>query len=518
MGQNVSARSEWRRSRPGDRSVTAQLQFCIVTQPGAPRLPDGLVAFVKRDCDTCVLISPVLVQIESSMTSSGSTLTTFTQDDRTFPADVHNKVDDTSLSVSWHHDIETVPTLVRVDNGAETGRIVGWKRSEWQDFTGLDGLGDELADWRPGCGSLSVDPNLATSLMVRFGSTSMTSRRIEIAKLEDEFEAMFERGWTDGLPVVPPTEARVMAMLDGTSRDPSEVVAIVPPDLVDCTVEKIAINAVMAGCKPEYLPVVIAAVEASCTDDFNMHGLLATTMPAGPMIVVNGPIRERIGMNWSHNALGQGNRANSTIGRALQLVVRNVGGGKPGEVDRATHGQPSKLGFCFAEDEAGSPWSPLSTDFGVDEGVDAVTVFAANSIGPLVDQLSREPMSLARSLAAGLTAMAHPKMVLSLDAMMVMGPEHARVFRDAGWAKDRIVAEIVQLTARPGSELVRGAGEIAEGLQPQFADADSIPKVGADGLRLVHAGSSAGMWTVLIGGWVNGLVGGSAPVCVPITG
>ena len=150
--------------------------------------------------------------------------------------------------------------------------------------------------------------------------------------------------------------------LSGTKRAPDEIVANVPPDLVPCTVEKVAVNAVMAGCKPEYLPVVLAAVAVACTDEFNMHGLLATTMPVGPVLVVNGPIRRAIGMNSGMNAMGQGSRANSTIGRALQLVVRNVGGGRPGEVDRATHGNPGKLGFCFAEDEEGSPWQPLSVD------------------------------------------------------------------------------------------------------------------------------------------------------------
>ncbi len=139
----------------------------------------------------------------------------------------------------------------------------------------------------------------------------------------------------------------------GRRRPPDEIVAVVPPDLVEGTVEKVAINAVMAGCKPEYLPVVLACVEAACTDEFNIHGVLATTMPVGPVIIVNGPIRRAIGMNSGVNALGQGNRANSTIGRALQLVVRNVGGGRPGEVDRATHGNPGKLAFCFAEDEEG---------------------------------------------------------------------------------------------------------------------------------------------------------------------
>ena len=477
-----------------------------------PKLPEGLIAVVKRDCETCQLIGPVLGDIEARIG-----LTTYTQDDIGFPEQVTNRVDDTDLAVSWHNDIETVPTLLRVGEGVEIERIVGWSRDEWQQFTDLEDLGDGLPEWRPGCGSLSVDPNLANSLMVKFSASIMTSRRVEIAELEDEFEAMYDRGWTDGLPVVTPTEARVMAMLEGTTRSPADTIAVVPPNLVECTVEKVAINAVMAGCKPEYLPVVIAAVEAACTDEFNMHGLLATTMPAGPVVVVNGPIRQRIDMNWSHNALGQGNRANSTIGRALQLVIRNVGGGRPGDVDRATHGQPSKVGFCFAEDEAGSPWGPLSVDFGVAEGTDAVTLFTGNSIAPIVDQLSREPESLARSLAGALIAMTHPKIVLAWDALMVVGPEHSRVFREAGWNKQHLIDKIVEYSARPGAELVRGAGAMAEGIPESMADAEAIPKIRDGGLHLVHAGSGAGMWTVLIGGWVNGNAGGSDPVCRTIT-
>ena len=186
----------------------------------------------------------------------------------------------------------------------------------------MSGLGIELPEWRPACGSLSVDPDRQAELLVRFAGSKLRARRVELAALEDEHEAMFERGWSDGLPVVPPTEERVMHMLQGTSREPDEVVAVVAPDLVECTVEKVAINAVLAGCAPEYLPVVLTAVEAACTDEFNMHGLLATTMPVGPVIIVNGPIRRRIGMNAGVNVLGQGNRANATIGRALQLTIR----------------------------------------------------------------------------------------------------------------------------------------------------------------------------------------------------
>jgi hypothetical protein len=151
-------------------------------------------------------------------------------------------------------------------------------------------------------------------------------------------------------------------MLRGTERAADEVVGLIPPNQAPCTVEKVAINAVMAGCKPEYMPVVLAAVEAALIDDFCLHGLLATTYFSGPVVVVNGPVTKAIGMNSGVNALGQGNRANATIGRTLQLVVRNVGGGRPGEIDRSTMGNPGKYTFCFAEKEDDSPWEPLSGD------------------------------------------------------------------------------------------------------------------------------------------------------------
>lgn len=325
---------------------------------------------------------------------------------------------------------------------------------------------------------------------------------------------MYERGWSDGLPLVPPTAQRVQRMLEGTSRSPGEIVANVPPNLIDCTIEKAAVNAVMAGCRPEYFPIVLAAVSAVCTDTFNMHGLLATTMPVAPVLVVNGPIAKRIGMNTGLNVLGQGNRANSTIGRALQLIIRNVGGGRPGEVDRATLGQPGKAGFCFAEDEANSPWLPLSSDFGHDLGTDTVMAFSGESPRSIVDQLSRDPESLSRSYAAALNAIHHPKLVLAFDAILVVAPDHARIYAGSGWTRERTAERIIELTTRPGSELVRGAGGIAEGMPEAFAETD-MPKFRPGGLFLAHCGGGAGLFGAVIGGWVSGETG-STPVCVPI--
>src|SRR5215470_12562383 len=335
-----------------------------------PTLPDGLVAIVKGDCPTCRLVAPVLGEI-----AARRPLTVFTQDDPSFPAAIAERIDDLALAVSWHHKIQTVPTLLRVEGGVEVARTEGWSRPDWESIAGVTPLGADLPPHRPGCGSLSVDPSLIDELRVRFEGDRLRARRVDIAVLEDEFETAFERGWTDGLPVVPPTAARVLRMLDGTTRAPDEVVAVVPPDLVPITVEKVAINAVMAGCKPEYLPVVLAAVSAACTDSFNMHGLLCTTYFSGPVIIVNGPIAAQIGMNSGLNCLGQGNRANATIGRALQLVVRNVGGGLPGGIDRATMGSPGKYSFCFAENEAGSPWESLAVERGFAKSASTVSLF-----------------------------------------------------------------------------------------------------------------------------------------------
>jgi hypothetical protein len=293
-------------------------------------------------------------------------------------------------------------------------------------------------------------------------------------------------------------------------------VGIIPPNQVSCTVEKIAVNAVMAGCKPEYLPVVLTAVEAACMDDFCMHGLLATTYFSGPVVIVNGPIAKAIGMNAGLNAFGQGNRANATIGRALQLVIRNVGGGRPGGVDRATFGNPGKYTFCFAENEDDSPWEPLAVERGFQPGDSTVSLFAGDGVQAIMDQQSRTPESLARTYADSLRTVAHAKIFMVADAMLVISPEHARVFREAGWAKQRLRQEIDEVLKTPGKELVRGAHEIAEGMPEMFADAE-LTKFRPDGLHILHAGGGAGMFSAIIGGWVASGPIGSQSVTKEIT-
>lgn len=469
-------------------------------------LPDGLIVILKRACPTCALIEPVLAQLASG----DQPLTVIVQDSADFNVGNGEQIHDASLEWSWRLECEIVPTLIQRAKGEELSRTYGWFREDWEQLSGMSGLGADLPPSRPGCGSKTQDPGMAETLAIRFGAVTFQSREVEIGDSEDPIEACHERGWSDGLPVVPPTPERVYRMLQGTSRQADEVLGLMPPDLVPCTVEKVAINAVMAGCKPEYMPVVLAAVEAALVDEFGMHGILCTTMFAGPLVLVNGPIAKRIGMNSGVNCLGQGNRANASIGRALQLIVRNVGGGRPGEIDRATMGTPGKYSFCFAEAED-SDWDSLAAERGFNKDQSVVTLFAAEGVQAIVDQKSRTPESLARSFALSLRAVDHYKLAMHGDAILVVSPEHCRVFTDAGWSKARLHEELARLLTLPGKELVMDAQEITEGMPANFADAD-IPKFRPGGLLIVRAGGPAGLFSAVIAGWAASGPTGSTPV------
>jgi hypothetical protein len=251
------------------------------------------------------------------------------------------------------------------------------------------------------------------------------------------------------------------------------------------------------------MPVLLAMVEAALDDAFCLHGVIATTMFIGPIAIVNGPARRALGMNSGVNALGQGNRANSALGRALQLAIKNIGGGVPGGVDRATLGNPGKLGLCFAEDEEGSCWEPLSVERGVAQGRSAVTLFAGYGVTGVVDQSSRDPESLVRTFAACIRGVHHPKSFPGPDVFLVISPEHQRTFREAGWSKDRFKQELHALTRVKGEEILAGKDGIAVGV-PETARGKMIPKLRDVGLNVVHAGGEAGMFSAILAGWTAG--------------
>jgi hypothetical protein len=344
---------------------------------------------------------------------------------------------------------------------------------------------------------------VAERLEAKHRGSELVSRRIEYGEGADPVEICYERGWTDGLPVTVPTDERVIAMLKGARRRPDEVLGKIPPYLGTCTVEKAAINAVLAGCRPEYMPVLLAALEAALEPVFTLHGVLATTYFSSPVIIVNGPIAKRIGMNAGINALGQGNRANASIGRALNLIVQNVGGGRPGHADRSTLGAPSKFTLCFAEDESDPDWEPLSVARGLPRGASAVTLFQGHGPEAWVDQKSRTPEGLTRSAAMSLVKIGHPNLVQSARAILVLSPEHYAIYKEAGWDRKRIERALYEATIRPGSEIIAGRDGVGEGI-PASRAGEMVPKFHEDGLMVVRAGGPAGLFSAILPGWLAG--------------
>jgi hypothetical protein len=255
----------------------------------------------------------------------------------------------------------------------------------------------------------------------------------------EEIDAHYqERGWTDGLPVVAPTEARVRAFLAQTDRDPRDVVGILPPRQGEATVEKIAVNAVMAGARPEYFPVILAGLEALADPLFNLDSVQATTHPVAPLLIVNGPIAREIGLNGGYNAFGQGVRANVTIGRAVRLVLMNVGGGLPGSGDRATQGSPAKIAYCIAENEAESPWEPLHVEAGLAPDVSTVSAFGCEGPHNIQDHYSNTGLGVLRTVAGAMGQAGSNNLLGRGWPVLALGPEHAATIARDGYSKQKV--------------------------------------------------------------------------------
>ena len=519
-------------------AATRLPNFTLEGLAGEPSIfPTGrptLICFVKEDCPTCVLSMPL---IEAAHRAFGRAIDVVAiGQDREGNAALVKRcgltapmLDDSALKVSFIYDIEIVPTIILADaEGGELRRFIGFGKQDWQELCNelaqIAGVAAPTIDWtsypesRPGCGSKSVEPGIAERLQAEAEGSPIRARRIEIADQDDVFEFMFDQGLTDGLPVVPPTPERVIRMLRGTRRDAQEVVGTVAPNYAPLTIEKIAINAVMAGCKPDYLPVVIAAAEVICVPEFCIHGLTATTYGATPIIVVNGPIRHQIGMNMGINVLGQGNRPNATIGRAIKLIVRNVGGGRPGGVERATLGSASKYTCCFAEFEERSPWEPLHVERGFRPDESVVTLFGLES-GPrqIADQTSRTARSLAGSLGLGAEGSWHPKTHNFGDVLMVISPEHADTIGRDKWSKEDVRVQMQNVTARPLRELLPtddfgGLGALPDQVKQRVRTEEEldkkIPKFqSTKNIHIVVAGGPAGKFSAMFGGWASGIYG-----------
>ncbi len=253
-----------------------------------------------------------------------------------------------------------------------------------------------------------------------------------LIEVEDSLEAIqsfFEtQGWTDGLPFIPPTRERVLEMYQYIDYLPKDVIAKLPPRNGDATVERIAINAVMAGCRPEYMPILITAVKAISDASFNLNGVQSTTHPCSVAIFVNGPLRNELSINSGHNCFGQGARANASIGRAMRLILINVGGGTPGEGDQSTQGTPAKYSFCSAENEESSPWPPFHVDYGYAAEDSTVIVMAAEAPHNVIDGGSITGLGVLESMADSMRAGNTNDIDFGRgNPMVAFGPEHAAV-------------------------------------------------------------------------------------------
>ena len=331
-------------------------------------------------------------------------------------------------------------------------------------------------------------------------SLQLTSGRLEFDTWNQVVETYMDNGWTDGLPIVPPTPDLVAACLESARRNPSDILGTEPTKGRVITAEKAAVNAVMAGCRPEYFAVVVAAVEAMCEPQFNLHAVTASTMGAAMLAVVNGPVAKDIGLNSGISVFGPGHRANAAIGRAIRLVVINATGSRSGEIDKATIGHPGKYTWCMGEAEEVSPWEPLQTDrgFGAEDSV--VSLFAGLSPIQVDNHAFQQPEQILASfrdaLFAGGVGWNQGEVVV------VLCPEHVGNIERAGWSKQQVRQFLYEISQRSAAKW-REAGRY---IPDSVSDADESlhSTVSADAITIVVAGGMAGAFSCVIPLWAGG--------------
>jgi peroxiredoxin len=443
----------------------------------------AVVMFVTDDCPTCELAL-------RRAAAAGAALTVVCEADPAAAARLAHRTGFTGAMLSEPppydtsraYGLEAVPTTVAIAPGGAVKRaVVGWDAAALSALLRAD-LGSDPPLRKPGCAAKST-----------YDAEQLAA---DVADPGDDAEAMYELGWTDGLPTIAPTPERVAAMLAG--RDPQRSLGDVPPGMGAATLERVAACAVLAGCRPEHFPIVAAGAEAMLRPEFNLHGQAVTTQPAGQIAVVNGPARLTAGLNAGMGALGPGSRANLTIGRALRLLVALTGEGMPGRLDRSTLGQPGKVGICVAEDEARSPWPPLHVERGFAAAASVVTMLAGDAPLSISEHRSRTPEELAAALGWAAAALWSPNWwPLGSATLFVICPEHADTLAAGGWSKDDVRRAIWQAVQRQAGELRRGEFTDRVGRAP---DSELVPKWDSpDDILLIVAGGEAGRFSAVFG-------------------
>ena len=313
-------------------------------------------------------------------------------------------------------------------------------------------------------------------------------------------EAYFAAGYTDGLPVVPPTEKSVADTLAAAGLRGEQVLGEIVSRNTVVRADKAAVNAVMAGCLPEFFPVVVAAIRGLCHPTFAYHGPASSTGGSAMVLIVNGPIVRAVGINAGNNLFGQGHRANATIGRAVRLVMMNVMNTRPGLLDRAVFGNPGKYSFCFAENEDEHPWEPFHVTRGLATDQSAITVYASNSLYQVYNQLAATPEPLLLCVADALANVGSPNLKGFNESLVVFGGEHTAVLRNSGWSRrdvQQFLVEHARLRLADVKRAARLPGEVTPTDETTWRYVFEAP----EDILIVCAGGRAGSWSACLPGW-----------------
>ncbi len=501
----------------------------------------ALFIFFETDCPTCHLTIPYINRLAQLVSESASivgisqdgeeqTLTLVKRLPILFPVLL-----DTGLGVTRAFDPVAVPTLFLVN---AAGRIIrtqiGFNKQEINEIASAIATAggfeppmiaepfDGNPDRRVGCVSRHLELLGEGEEAEPLGLYSKRAAHASRLVLDDSADAYeyCAQAFADPLPVVPPTVERVDRMLSQTELDPTEIIAHIPPNYGAATVEKIAANAVMAGCAPEMMRVLIPLIRAVCDERFNIHGIQATTHFAAPLVIVNGPLRHELGFASRGNVFSNVARANSTLGRALQLILINLGGARPAEIDMSALGNPGKFSYCIAENEEDSPWEPLHVELGFAPSRSTVTLFAGEAPSGVSEHNARLGETVLKAIAASLATVWSYRLCAMAEAVVVICPEHAKTIARAGFTKQSARAFLFDNTGVPlkayqntdgeGVQFVRAYEEVLIGGEPcyrKFRTPESI--------KIIVAGGTAGKFSAVIGSWSTGSRG-SQMVTYPV--
>jgi hypothetical protein len=492
-----------------------------------------LLAVLQSDCPTCRLIAPYL----NALAAGSAPLTAISQDPEAMTREFARQMDiqfplelDPDLSLSRRLQVVTVPTLFVLDDRDRVVRQeAGFDKTALNEIAALFGRPpvanpfDGAPERKPGCSSRHLEAenqDPSAPALDLYSSRGARATVVEVAD-SDDVDDYCARAFGDALPVVPPTVARVERMLAAAGLDAVEIVARIPPCYGDATVEKVAANAVMAGCPPAMMRVLVPLVRAVADERFNAHGLQATTHFAAPLIIVNGPVRNELGFHSGQNLFSNVSRANSSLGRALQLILLNLGGARPDSIDMSALGHPGKFSFCIAENEEASPWDPLHVDQGLRPAQSAVTLVAAEAPHGVSEHKARSARGVLKAVAAALATVWNYRACRAYEALVVLSPEHVNTIHRDGFSKRDVREFLFEHTGVPvrwyeDDEPGEGLGERATFEEVKIDGELCYRKFRSpDAIHIVIAGGPAGKFSAVLGSWATG-PRGSQMVTYPV--